>query len=130
MSHALGWATPLQIEVDGVSTTRTNFCVGENVKITCTVASVVNVWLVPDYIPFAYVVAVAMSKIKAPFTLSREEILPNSNIISSLSFAVFSDLDGATITCTDGTAMALEVQTMIATVLGKVMVVSCVYVIW
>ena len=123
VSDALGWASPFQMELDGVNTTRTNFCVGENLKITCTVASNKHLWIVPDYIRGAVVLPSYVPGTKIQFRLKREDVLPNLDVISSLSFAVFSDLDGVTITCSNGSRDP-ETQTLRVTVLGKVMVAS------
>ena len=122
LSHALGWAAPLHIQVDGVNTTRTVFCVGDDITLTCTVPSVVHVWTVPGYESNAAIVARSSAFSFAPFLLEFESILPNSDIISSLSFIVISDLDGITITCWDDTELVNpETQTSTLTVLSKAM---------
>ena len=88
--------------------------------------SIVHLWNVPGYITDAGVLGVGMLPSVEPFMLVREDVLENSNIISSLSFTVFPDLDGVTITCSDSTAVAPETQTLTPTVLGKTMVALCV----
>ena len=112
------------MQVDGVNATRTAFCVQENVILTCTLASIVHVWTVPGYIDDAAVLGSTTTPTDAPFMLAREDVI-NSNVISSLSFTVFPELDGVTITCSDG-AVDPETQTLTATVPGKAMVTSCV----
>ena len=118
LSHTSGWAALLQIQVEGVNTTRTVFSVGENVTLTCTLTSAVHVWTVPRYVNNAVFASVPPHSI-GPFLLENEEVFP-MDIRSSLSFTVFSDLGGVPITCSDGTG-AQEPQTLTATVLGEAM---------
>ena len=120
LSHALGWAAPLQIQVDGVNTTRTAFCVGENVTLTCTVLSMsIHRWSIPGYtgINGALVVAPFAPASLGPFLLELVDAPPDMNILSLLSFTIFPGLEGLPITCSDNDRV--EEQTYTGAVLGE-----------
>ena len=120
LSHALGWAASLQIQVDGANTTRTAFCVGKDVTLTCTVASMsIHRWFIPGYTDINGVIVVAPF---APaslglFLLDLVDSPPDMNILSSLSFTVFPGLEGFPITCSDNDRE--EEQTYTGAVLGE-----------
>ena len=119
LSHALGLAAPLQIQVDGVDTNRTAFCVGENVTLTCTVAANRHRWKIPDSTMgngltlFTNDPEVSIP----PFLFEFVNVVENgSAIITSVSYTVFPDLEGVSITCLDGLS---EPQTYTGAVLGE-----------
>ena len=118
LSHALGWAAPLQIQVDGVNTTRTAFCMEENVTLTCSVPSMnTHRWFIPGYTDSngAIVIPPINSASLGPFLLELVDSLPV--ILSSLSFTVFPGLEGVIITCSDNERF--EEQTYTGAILGE-----------
>ena len=103
-SHALGWAAPLQIQVDGADTNRTSFCVEENVTLTCTVALNVHRWAISGFTPAntngVTFIANDPEVSIPPFLFEFVDVLESGpNIITSVSFIVFPDLEGVPITC-------------------------------
>ena len=98
---------------------------GEDAKLACTVSSQAHVWNVPGYITDATLLGLFVSTTVSPFMLECEDILLNLDIISWLSFTVFSDSDEVTVTCDDG-SMDPKTQTLTASVPDKTMMASCV----
>ena len=121
LSYELGQAAdPLQIQVHDVNTTRTAFCVGENVTLTCTVPSVIiHRWFIPGHtgINGAIVASPFAPASLGPFLLELVDTPPDMNILTSLSFTVFPGLEGVNITCSDNNGD--EEQTYTGDVLGE-----------
>ena len=121
LSHALGWAAPLQIQMDGADTNRTSFCVGENVTLTCTVALFVHRWIIPGFTPDSNngvtILANDPEVSIPPFQIEFVDVLESyPNIITSVSFIVSPDLEGLPITCS-GTSD--DPQSYTGSVLGE-----------
>ena len=90
------------MQVDGVNTTRTAFCVGENVTLTCTVPSNTHRWAIPGLTPGNGVALLANDPEVSipPFLFEFVDVLESGpNIVMSVSFIVFPDLEGLPITC-------------------------------
>ena len=120
LSHTSGWAALLQMQVDGVSTTRTAFCVGENVTLTCTVPSmIIHRWFIPGHTGSNGLLVVAPFDPASlgPFLLELVDTPPDMNILTSLSFTVFPGLEGVDITCSDN--IRIEELTYTGDVLGE-----------
>ena len=122
LSHALGWAAPLQIQVDGVNTTRTAFCVGENVTLTCTVASSAHRWNIPGFTINNGVAFFLESDSAVSVNQSHNEIIldikSGTDLITSASFIVFPEVEGLVFTCSYPSSM-VPPQTYTGAVLGE-----------
>ena len=105
----LGYTTPPLVLVDGGVSSRTEFCVGENVTFICFLLNNAHQWNVPGYIDGDNGTVHRTSEpIEfGPFITLRTFTDPNDDqFSSSLSVIIFPDFQGANITCSNFTILS------------------------
>jgi len=112
----------LEMRLHGELTSRTEFCVGDNVTLVCSIDNIVTYqWTVPGLLESNSWAAVIGNPASSPnpngqaFTLEATGPLPNT--MSTLRFYVSDLLNGNNITCGRAGVVATDFQ--VISVLGR-----------
>ena len=99
-----------------------DFCVGDNVKLTCTVASNGHSWIIYNSSPVMNIsAAISLATnifVSSPFTL-RLETEEDGTITSSVNFVASAALNRTRITCSNSHNLEGEFQESVVIVLGE-----------